>query len=73
METEEDRIYLIRKRHQTSRYEPKFQVKQYKDGAIFLNCEDTLVYSITGSEKIEKIPGIIMDKQYSLKDGLRSF
>ena len=40
---------------------------------MLLNFEDTLLSTMTESEEIEHILGILMDQQYSLKTVLKYF
>ena len=49
VETVENRIYPNIQRHKTTRYEPTFQGKQYKDyyGGMLINFGDTLVFTRT--------------------------
>ena len=72
-ETEEYRIYPSIQIHQNARYEPTFQGKWYECGAMILNFEDTLGYTMTKLEYVEKILGIIMDHQYILKAFLKRY
>ena len=67
--TEEERIYPSKQRHQTVRYEPTFQGRRYKDSPMLLNFEDTLGSTMTEADRIEKIFGIIISQEYSLKAG----
>ena len=46
---------------------------RYEYGDMFLNIEDNLWYTMTGSDKIEQITGIIIAHKYSLKAALNVF
>ena len=54
VDTAIDRRYPKRQIQKTKTYEPTFQGKRYKDddGAIILNCKDTLVSTSTEEDEI---------------------